>query len=490
METQNTKNLPIWAGVAAVLAIIFNALFIEKYLGISVFIYGALLLGALFWFSQKNDYSFKSVAGLAALFLLTTAMPSFRANPLLIALDVLGAIMLYLLMIRVVTKEKLTSFGLFDYILTVILWPLKFVGGFFKSVGALITKAKNIPNGKASRVAIGVLTALPVLVFFAVLFSSADLAFRQFLEGIFSFNIPNMFLPRAVVSSIIFVFSLGGFYYLLNPGDKTTSDLQELLGIKGDGNPEKEDRSLEVTVFLSLIAALFLLFIGFQVNYFFGGVANITVGQFTYAEYARKGFAELIVVSISTLIILFVVDRYTAHLTNRKNWFIWPSLFVIAEVMVIMYAAFQRLALYQDAYGLTTLRLYVSSFIVLLAIIFVILAIKFILSKRNSFFAFGVFCSIAAFLVTMNLMNPDRLIAKQNIERFNQSGKIDTYFLLGLSSDAVPYVLDNFNPSTEEDRELFSNYISDKKINLEMQTKHWESFNFSRQKALEELYKR
>lgn len=487
METQNTKNLPLWALAAVILGLAFSYLFIDKHVGVSVLIYGALLLGALFWFSQKNGYSFKPVLGLSALFMFFTAMPLFRADESLVFFDVLASIMLYLLMIRVLTRERLRGFGLFDYVLTIILWPLKFVGGFFKSLGALINSARNIPQGKTSRVLIGVVAALPVLIFFGALFASADLAFRQFAENIFSFNIPDLFIPRAIVTSIIFALSLGGFYYLLNPGDKTTDDLSELLGLNKSNDVPKEDRSLEVTVFLCLIGALFLLFIGFQINYFFGGVANIALGEFTYAEYARKGFWELLVVSFSTLLILLVVDRYTSHLTNRVKWFIWPSLAIIAEVMVIMFAAFKRLALYQDAYGFTDLRLYVSAFIILLGVVFVILAFKFIASKNHSFFAFGVFCSVAAFLIVMNLLNPHQFIAKQNIERFNQTGKIDTYFLLNLSADAYPAILNEFKPTNEDDIAQYKFFLEERPVVLKAQVQDWESFNISRDKALKEF---
>ncbi len=483
MEIQKTNNLPLWAGVSALLAIACNYLFLDKYLGVSVFIYGVLLLGALFWFCRKNNYSFKPALWLSALFLVVTALPTFRANQTLIALDSFAAILLYLLMIRVVTKDKLIAFGLLDYVFTVILWPLKFVGGFIESVGVLIRGAKGIPQGKAKRILIGVLSALPVLIFFGLLFASADLAFRHFAGNIFNFNVSDAFIPKTIFTGIVFALCLGGFYYLLNPFDKTSDDISELLGVKNN-NEVKEDRSLEVTVFLSLIAALFLLFIGFQINYFFGGVSNITFGGFTYAEYARKGFWELLVVAFSTLVILLFVDKYTKHLANRKNWFIWPSLFVIVEVLVIMFAAFKRMALYQDAYGLTELRLYVSAFIVLLAIIFIILVVKFVLNKNHAFFAFGVFCSVSAFLVAMNLVNPDLLIAKQNIERFNKTEKIDTQYLLDLSADAHPVILKSFKPAIEEDKEMFKFFLEERPVVLKAQMEDWQSFNFSRAKAI------
>ncbi|HEX3095947.1 MAG TPA: DUF4173 domain-containing protein [Patescibacteria group bacterium] len=487
METnlKSTKNL--WfVVISGLLAILFDYLFFNKMFGVSVLIYGILVLGALFLFAKSKSYSLKPALWLVLPFLFFCAIPLVRDNPFLRFLDSLGALGMYLLMVRALTGDSILNFSFLDYILTAILWPFKFAGrGISKGLN-LIRGAGGIQKGKSRQVLIGVLTALPVLVFFGVLFVSADLAFSQFIEKTFQVHLPDTAIPQVIVVGVIFTLCLGLFAYLTNPSDKISKDISELLNFRSG---TETNREIEISVFLSLIAALFLLFIAFQVHYLFGGAANIYFQGFTYAEYARKGFWELLVVAFTTLLILLAVDNHSKDHAARLKWFILPALAIIVEVLIIVASAFKRLALYQSAYGMTSLRLYVFGFIIFLAVIFVIFGAKIILNKKHSFFAFGVLLSVIVFLVGMNLLNPDKFIAEKNIHQFNQTNKLDNYYLLTLSADAAPTVLQNFKPQTDEDKIARDNYIENLTRYLSEQRADWQSYNIARAKAWNELQK-
>ena len=51
---------------------------------------------------------------------------------------------------------------------------------------------------------------------------------------------------------------------------------------------------IEVATLLISVDLLFLVFVWIQFAYLFGGQANITLEGYTYAEYARRGFFELL----------------------------------------------------------------------------------------------------------------------------------------------------------------------------------------------------
>ena len=44
----------------------------------------------------------------------------------------------------------------------------------------------------------------------------------------------------------------------------------------------------------------------------------------------------------------------------------------------------------------------------------------------------------AAALLALAALNPDAYIARHNLDRFAETGKVDTAYLAGLSADAVP----------------------------------------------------
>ncbi len=93
--------------------------------------------------------------------------------------------------------------------------------------------------------------------------------------------------------------------------------------------------------------------------------------------------------------------------------------------------------------------------------------------------------------IALNFLNIDVLIAKNNIKRYFDSGKIDVSYLKELSYDALPQIY-NFYINLKNSEKLKEIKIADKlkeyfyeekiKLNLE-NYKNWQSFNLSKYKA-------
>ena len=89
----------------------------------------------------------------------------------------------------------------------------------------------------------------------------------------------------------------------------------------------------------------------------------------------------------------------------------------------------------------------------------------------------------------MNFANVDVIIAKNNINRYYETGQIDMRYLKGLSYNAVPEmesflvsVRNSSDPGEKQIAEDIIEYFNEKKIEL-MEQKSWQSFNISRYKA-------
>ena len=89
----------------------------------------------------------------------------------------------------------------------------------------------------------------------------------------------------------------------------------------------------------------------------------------------------------------------------------------------------------------------------------------------------------------MNFANVDVIIAKNNINRYFETGQIDMVYLKNLSYDAIPEMqrllisVEN-SPDPEEKKiagEILENF-NERKLDLENQ-KSWQSFNISKYKA-------
>lgn len=482
------KQVGVIALVSLGMALIFDRLFFEKIPGISVFIFVVLLLAGVFVLCKYFKKEFSSSIWLIVPILFFSIMPSIRDSGFLNFLNIVGVMGLLLLLVRSLSGQPAWYFTMLDYIATLLLWPIKFLQRSVEALSILASSSNKSSSNTWKKVLKGTLMALPVLLFFGVLLTSADVAFAKFIDNLFFFKNLQTVLPHLFLVGVIFLIYLGVLAYLFTSPEK--EGLSKLPVNVGDTPKNVTDKKIEVSVFLFLIGTLFAFFIGFQITYLFGGNINIVVEGLTYAEYGRRGFWELLVVAFTTLCILLLTDTYTKKSEKRFNWFTIPSIIITAEVLVIIASALKRMMLYQQMYGMTTLRLYVIGFIIFLGFVFLILTTKLLWEKKSNFFTFGTLITAIIFLAGFNILNPDSFIAQKNIARFEQSGKIDDLYLFELSADALPQVLNMYDRLAGENKAVIEEKLIAQKADLERYQKNWQSHNWARTKALEALKSR
>ncbi|MBI1877300.1 MAG: DUF4173 domain-containing protein [Chloroflexi bacterium] len=253
---------------------------------------------------------------------------------------------------------------------------------------------------------------------------------------------------------------------------------------------------IEVTILLVLVDLLFLVFVGIQFAYLFGGQANITVEGYTYAEYARRGFFELLAVSVLTLgLIILLHQLVRGESAWQRGVFKGLSSLMVALVLVILASAFQRLLLYEIAYGYTELRLYSHIFMIWLAVTFVWFV--GMLWYRPERFALGVLLTSLGCLITLNVINPDAFIAKQNLAGldtflaeenqpyYRASGKLDVEYLTTLSDDVVPVLITALDQVNSQDRLTLLDHLRTRRERLtkNIASQSWPSFHLAQQPA-------
>ena len=128
----------------------------------------------------------------------------------------------------------------------------------------------------------------------------------------------------------------------------------------------------EANVVLGLVNLLFVLFLAIQFRYFFAGEVNISESGMTYSEYAVKGFQELIVVACISLGLHWILAGITQRENpSQKTAFSILATLLIIQVGIILFSAFQRLSLYEAAYGFTQSRLVAHVFMVFVGLMLV-----------------------------------------------------------------------------------------------------------------------
>lgn len=243
--------------------------------------------------------------------------------------------------------------------------------------------------------------------------------------------------------------------------------------------------SVEIGVILGLTNLLFLSFVIVQVPYLFGGMDLVqNTPDFKLAQYARRGFGELVAVSALVLPILLA-----SHWLIRKDSPLATTLFrvfagiQIGLLFVIMASAGQRLVLLTGSlgYGLTTIRLYPMIFMLWLAVVFVWFAVTVLRGARQHF-AWGALWSAFLILGATHVLNPDAFIVKTNIALMKQGREFDATYNSRLSNDALPVLFDSFDELNSEDKKFVLMNVGQRYCGLseESDLRNW---SFARRKA-------
>ena len=233
-----------------------------------------------------------------------------------------------------------------------------------------------------------------------------------------------------------------------------------VLGPNETGAGARQTISLgivEIGVVLGLLNALFFSFVAVQLRYFFGGASVVlTSAGLTYAEYARRGFFELVWVAALVLPLLLA-----AHWLLRKEnpaherAFRWLAAGLLAMLFVIMASAVGRMRLYQSEYGQTELRLYTTAFMGWLFVVFVWFALTVLRGSRERF-ACGALVAALVILGALHFINPDERIARTNAALIRHGRALDACYLSRLSADAAPALVEVLPELKAEERGLLA----------------------------------
>jgi hypothetical protein len=342
-------------------------------------------------------------------------------------------------------------------------------------------------DGRAWRIGRALVITAPILLVFTLLLTRADPVFGSF------FTLPNVDLELVfshVAVAGFFAWVVAGWLrrsLLARPGTAGTPAIPLPLTLG----------ATDVTLALGALNVLFAAFVVVQVGWLFGGEALVlrTAGL-SYAEYARRGFFELTCVAGLLLPVLLGAQALIPASDSRTLRFyrrLAVSLVLLLGAM--MFSAGARMRLYVHYYGVSTDRLYATAFMIWLAIVFVWLALT-VLRFRPRTFATGLVVSGFVVLFTLNVLNPDALVARANLARgdggHTGTAGTDLRYIASLGGDAVPALVSAVTaPNTAVDTAAFGERCAAAGTLLDRWTgergarmaRNWTQWNLARRRA-------
>jgi hypothetical protein len=278
---------------------------------------------------------------------------------------------------------------------------------------------------------LGVAAVSPALLLFASLLSSADPAFGQLLESLLAVDLGPL-LPH-LFGIALASWCAGGLLWAAARRPGPHPSLPPAGGRVGVAT---------LAGALGAIEVLFALFMVMQSRYLFGGYAHVLgVEGMTVADYARRGFFELVAVAGLTLPILLLagwaleVRRPEDHVRLR-----WHVLGMVGLLFLLLASALSRMLLYTREFGLTESRVYVTACLGWLACVFAWFALMQLRGTPERF-ATGAFAAGLQVLLALNLLDVDGMIVRVNAARARDGRPFDASYVTQLGAGAVPQVL-------------------------------------------------
>jgi hypothetical protein len=477
----------------------FDFLFWQKEPGVNFAVFTVLCLAGAFYLlvsgglrPNRNSLLLLPLLGFFA------AVTFFRTEPMTAFLASVLALFCMAVLAMTYLGGRWVQYAVSDYVVkflhligSVVARPITFTG----EVNKAQAEAGVIPSRRSLWPVIrGIIIALPIIAIFASLLSSADAVFSQKLDDFIRlFELEK--LPEYIFR----------FIYILVIGYALAGVILHAASASNDEKLAADDKPIipaflgftEAGIVLGSVLALFIAFVVIQFQYFFGGQANIHLDGYTYSEYARRGFGELVAVAFFTLLMLLILSGVTKRGSEtQRRVFSALGISLVALVLVMLFSAYQRLVLYEAAYGFSRLRTYTHVVLIWIGLLLVATMILEMLRKER-YFALAALIAGIGFAVTLPVLNVDAFIVRQNIARAGtvdelalsdcECADLDSGYFLSLSDDAVPALVDAYQspsvPASVKDQVGAALACIRYERSLDERPRSWQSFHLSRFQA-------
>lgn len=356
------------------------------------------------------------------------------ADSFIITIDYIGMFLLVMCtIIRSCCSDKGWDFRKYAQIIVKFVFsPFKYLNMPFKDYIAFKKASGKKMNGKVKYIVAGVFISVPLLFIVILLLASADRVFERLVGSM----IEKMQISWDIVGIVILILVVFMYTYGL---------MAKMSGEKTD-EKMKNERIHEPVIgitFMGVLTFVYLVFSVIQIMYLFAADLMIPEG-YTYAEYARQGFFQLLFVAALNLLLVLLCLTFF-----RKSTVLNIILTVMSGCTYIMIASSAiRMILYIQMYDLTYLRILVLLALLMIA---VIMAGVIVFIYREQFPLVNYCILVVGIIyIAFSFCRPERIIAEYNlnsklsditaepIENYEILNDSDFSYLFELGEDAVP----------------------------------------------------
>ena len=243
---------------------------------------------------------------------------------------------------------------------------------------------------------LGLIISIPLLLITGLLLCSADAVFREQMSFV-KMDVQLTDIVRVFLKILFWYFAV--YALVANLCEKR---------MKCEVKDHRTGEPVIAITVTGLLTAMYLFFCWIQIACLFLGSMELPKG-YTYAQYAREGFFQLLAVSILNLVIVLFCLCFFRESRILKGILTLMSLCTF----VMIASSAMRMIIYIRYYYLTFQRILVLWALAVLTLLFVGILIQ-IFKKEFELFRYGVMV-VTVFYILLSFSHPDLIIAKVNI---------------------------------------------------------------------------
>lgn len=340
-----------------------------------------------------------------------------------------------------------------------------------QSASEVVALPQNVRGLQNRPVLRGLIIAIPLALILVALLSRADPVLDSVRDSLLGWMDNWTIGGRPILFAILGFITLGAYGLASSSRHQLAPEAPDKAVRTGFGRTESH-------VILGSVNAVLWLFVLLQIFSFTRNPGGTAGTGFTYAEYARQGFAELSLAAAIVLgVVLFIEVFRKPESPSQKRTL---DLAAITAVELVLASAFRRVLLYEAAYGYTTDRLIAQAYMIVLGLAFLFLASD--LSRGGVSRAFGrrgMMLTLGAITV-FTYWNYEAWIVRENFARAHTGQELDLGYLNKMSIAAVPALIDGRKELDSVNAAALDKMLACRKVESRS---HWYELNLRREAA-------
>lgn len=313
--------------------------------------------------------------------------------------------------------------------------PFRYSACCIKAIKSIFS---NIKIGMLKPVLTGLALSIPVMVFVVPLLISADENMENiFIEIINGAFIDNVNIGRSIARVVLTLITGSRIYAVIFGNSIHDADECE----NEESGPKKYFQPVVIVSMIFPLCMLYIVFFCSQLGYFVSAFMGTLPDEFSYAEYARRGFFELCGVASINLGVSAFINSVCEKPDGRSPLALKLCLIVMSLFTEVLIAtALSKMIMYIVSYGFTPLRIYATIFMAAMAAFFAMMIVKQVCEEFD--IRSGAVVTVLTALLLVSYGRVDARTAQFNILLYKSgvTEELDTNLLGRLSDEAVPYI--------------------------------------------------